>query len=205
MNESARITARNRANASRSTGPRTRRGKAAVSRNARRHGATGRPPKEDVASWLAIILDRPELKLGSLVPQTDLEFRALSLAEAEARVVMCRDTLDAFEAGEEEPDGSLNDLRNSRELMIELFEEGGNTQKQTRQFYSIMKRIMRVDDQETAFNGRRHKLLKRYLREANAARMKAFNAWLKAISQTQQRGPSRSQEADLPKQSQISA
>ena len=62
------ITARNRANAQKSTGPKTAEGKAIVAGNARQHGATARPDPGSVAAWLAIILDRPEITPGDLLP-----------------------------------------------------------------------------------------------------------------------------------------
>ncbi|MDU8913509.1 hypothetical protein [Aestuariicoccus sp. MJ-SS9] len=44
------ITARNRANATQSTGPRSATGKAVVAQNARQHGATAQPDRERVAA-----------------------------------------------------------------------------------------------------------------------------------------------------------
>ena len=81
------IRARNQANARRSTGPKTARGKAAVAGNARKHGATRPPDPESVVTWLAIIRDDPEITTQDLVPQDDLGFRELALARAEARLV----------------------------------------------------------------------------------------------------------------------
>ena len=72
-----RITARNRANAQKSTGPKTPLGKATVAGNALRHGATARPDPKSVAAWLEIILDRPTLGL--------LGSTALALREAGVR------------------------------------------------------------------------------------------------------------------------
>ncbi|QIQ87525.1 hypothetical protein [Erythrobacter sp.] len=80
------LTRRNRANAKKSTGPRTARGKARVAGNARKHGATAQPDPQRVASWLAIILDRPEISGQDFTPADDRGYRALALAQAEARL-----------------------------------------------------------------------------------------------------------------------
>ena len=76
------IARRNRANATKSTGPRTQAGKAAVSGNARRHGATARPDPARVGLWLRIILAQPDLTLTDFIPCDERRFRALALAEA---------------------------------------------------------------------------------------------------------------------------
>ena len=55
------IVRRNRANAAKSTGPRTRAGKAIVAQNARRHGATAKLDPDQVRLWLKVILAAPDL------------------------------------------------------------------------------------------------------------------------------------------------
>ena len=76
----AHIADRNRANAAKSTGPKTRAGKAASSKNARRHGATGAPDPRRVASWLSVILDRPQVTPRDLLPADAAGDLALTLA-----------------------------------------------------------------------------------------------------------------------------
>ena len=84
------IAARNRANAQKSTGPKTSAGKAAVAQNARRHGATAKPDPASVAAWLRVILDDPDLTPAAFLAEDDRLQRALALAEAEARVAAPR-------------------------------------------------------------------------------------------------------------------
>lgn len=93
------IAARNRANASKSTGPKTVQGKAVVAGNARRHGATARPDPAAVATWLRIILDDPDITAKALVPTDARGYRALMLAQAEVQLVTATNALRDFEAG----------------------------------------------------------------------------------------------------------
>lgn len=172
-----RITARNRANARKSTGPRTQEGKAIVAGNARQHGATARPDPEDIAAWLAIILDRPEITPADLLPSEEAGYRALALAEAEVRCVAAERALRDFEAGQEEPDETVKDLRGMGQMILDELLENGGTKKEIRSGVSLLKRIAMVDFRETRPGGKRHRLLRRYLGEARAQRRKAFEAW----------------------------
>lgn len=82
---SDRQRAANRENARKSTGPRTRAGKAASSSNARRHGVTGALPEDDIVAWYRIIVND-----GRAVPdpfETDpCLLAAANLARAEAQL-----------------------------------------------------------------------------------------------------------------------
>lgn len=93
------IAARNRANAAKSTGPKTEQGKAVVAGNARRHGATARPDPAAVATWLRIILDDPDITAEAFVPTDARGYRALMLAQAEVQLVTATNALRAYEAG----------------------------------------------------------------------------------------------------------
>lgn len=177
---SDRITERNRANAQKSTGPRSARGKAVVAGNARRHGATARLDPGSVATWLAIILDRPEITPDNLLPGEEEGYRALALAEAELRVVATETALWEFEAGLAEPDDVVEDLRDMGQLMMEDLIQYGGKMREIRSSLSLLKRIARVEAEETLPGGKRHRLLQRYVREARARRKKAFAAWVAA-------------------------
>jgi len=159
------LAARNRANARKSTGPRTVAGKAIVAQNARRHGATGRPDPRDVETWFAAILDDPDPPAGVVVREGERGFRALALAEAEARLVMAEEALRAFEAIVTAPAG---DRREVSDIGGECRAEAGEGAAAPGTARS----------EETRPGGRRHRLLKRYLGEARAARRRAFEAWL---------------------------
>lgn len=171
------ITDRNRANAKKSTGPTTSEGKAIVADNARRHGATARPDPCNVAAWLSVILDRPEITPRDLMPANEAGYRALALAEAEARLVAAERALREFEAGEADPDETTRDLRERADAMMEELIETGGTVRVVRSGLSIVRRIVRIEADDTALGGKRHRLLRRYVREARAGRRHAFEAW----------------------------
>ena len=171
------ITARNRANAQKSTGPRSAAGKAATAQNARRHGATSRPDPASVATWLRIILDAPRLPPEDLIRDDTQTRRALALAEAEVAVVAAGAALRAFENGDAEPSELTLELLEFADLIYED-QQAGLSKKDFRdamRTYKLLRRIVRDD---TEPGGRQHRLLKRYLREARGRRKKAFSAWL---------------------------
>lgn len=177
---SDRIIARNRTNARKSTGPKTAEGRAAVAGNARRHGATARPDQESVATWLAIILDRPEITPDDLLPGDEIGYRALALAEAEVRVVATEMALREFEVGREEPSESLKDLGWCREMIVDELILDGGSEKEIKSAFSLLRRIARVEERDTLPGGKRNRLLQRYVREARAQRRRAFAAWVLA-------------------------
>ena len=174
------ITARNRANAQKSTGPRSAAGKAATAQNARRHGATSRPDPASVATWLRIILDAPGLPPEDLLKDDARTRRALALAEAEVAVIAAGAALRAFENGDAEPCELTAGLQAFADL-IDEDQQAGMSKKALRdamRTYRLLSRLMRDD---TEPGGRQHRLLKRYLREARGRRQKAFRAWLNHV------------------------
>jgi hypothetical protein len=92
------IAARNRANASHSTGPKTEAGKAVVSANALRQGATARLDMNSVSVWLSIILNRPDVTPRDLQPEDEKGYRALMLAKAEVRLAQVETAARDLEA-----------------------------------------------------------------------------------------------------------
>ena len=78
-----RQVAANKANARKSTGPKSTVGKEASARNATRHGLNTSPAWKDVTSWYKIILDDPEA-VPDVLTSNNIERAALVLAEAEA-------------------------------------------------------------------------------------------------------------------------
>lgn len=171
------ITARNRANARKSTGPRTARGKAIVAGNARRHGATARPDPESIATWLAIILDRPAITPADVMPGDEAGYRALALAEAEVRQVMAERALLEFEAGREAPEEPVTDSPARAARILEALMAHGATASAVKAAFSQRTRIARAEAGERPRCTRRHRLLRRYLREARSRRRRAFAAW----------------------------
>jgi len=186
------ITLRNRANASKSTGPKTARGKAKVAGNARRHSATAKLDPASIAAWLSIILDRTDIGPSDVLPGTDRGFRALELARAEARVVACERALRSFEAGEV----TFSDAREAtkpppRDMRIEgillemrtaLLAEGLD-RKGRAHLAGILGALEGLEGPRprTSSRGDQLRLLVRYLAEARSKRRRAFRAWLDAM------------------------
>jgi len=199
------ITTRNRANAAKSTGPRSVAGKAAVVQNARRHGATARPDPERVATWARIILDTPDLAANHLFAGTTRMRNAMALAGAEVRLAEATRALQDFEAdttlprdGNEALDAQIMEID---AMLTELpalgYDAHSSVSLMLRLHKGLLSRI-RLDD-------RRHRLLKRYWREARAQRKRAFRDWLACLRAPAPAPPSADKTHKIPKQSQISA
>ena len=172
------IIARNRANAQKSTGPRSEQGKSIVSNNARRHGATARPDPKGVAIWLTIIRDTPDLAPHELLPSNDGDFRALELAQAEVRLLAAREALHQFEAGNAEPVEDVDDLQGLKRYLIDELASDKTSALERRSAKSVLAHIAKLAAQETQIGGKRHRLFKRYLGEACSQRRRAFDAWV---------------------------
>jgi len=197
------IVQRNRANAEKSTGPRTPAGKAAASANARRHGATARPERSRVGLWLRIILGRPNLTLADFIPCDERSFRALALAEAEARLETCERALRDFEAGANMA-APYPDHCNDAELMTRALAGETLTPSEDRRVMRLFTALLdpraarRMEDPD--------RLLRRYRNEARARRKKAFAAWIKCPAEAETPPPDTPDEPEnpgCPKQSQI--
>lgn len=170
--------ARNRTNAQKSTGPRTAAGKASVAQNARRHGVTAKPNPASVAAWLRVILDDPNLTPADFLAEGDRMRLALALAEAEVKVCAARASLDRFERGDEPTSELTRDFQGGVEAINDELAQPGMTAHRYRAGLSLLKRLGRLISAETAPGAKRHRLFRRYLREARAQRKRAFQAWL---------------------------
>ncbi len=175
---STAVTVRNRANAKKSTGPRTAAGKASVSGNARRHGATSQPDPASVAAWARVILDRPDLAPRDLLSDDRRVAAALALAEAEVRLVSARAALEEFESGDAALSEGVQQLQVCAENIRDELRFWPATARERRSGESLLRRILNVTLKDTARGGKRHLLLKRYVREARGHRRRAFEAWL---------------------------
>tara|TARA_B110000503_G_scaffold74162_1_gene114581 strand:- start:641 stop:1216 length:576 start_codon:yes stop_codon:yes gene_type:complete len=175
------MAARNRANAQKSTGPRTAAGKATVAQNARSHGATSKPDPASIAPWLGVILDDPDLRPADLFAKDDRMRLALALAEAEVKVSAALTSLERFERGDDTPSEVTREFREFVVSITGELAEEVMTKLQYRAGLSLLKRLGNEISNETVLEGKRHKLLRRYLREAQSHRGKAFQAWLACL------------------------
>ena len=173
--------ARNRANAQRSTGPRTPAGKAAVSGNARRHGATAQPKPTTVSAWLSVILDRADITPSDFIPQGERGFRAVALARAEAQLVAAEVAMRDFEDTATSPSETVPGLISDATATLRDL-SGHARRSKDMQLNTTLLRMLRHTERDALVLGRgRHNLLKRYLREARARRVSAFAAWLEVV------------------------
>ena len=175
------MSARNRANAKKSTGPRTAAGKATSAQNARSHGATAKPDPASIAPWLRVILNDPDLRPADLFAEDDHTLRALALAEAEVKVSAALTSLDRFERGDDPPSEVTREFREFVESITGELVEEAMTKRRYRAGLSLLKRLENEISNETVLEGKRHRLLMRYLREARSQRRKAFQAWLACL------------------------
>lgn len=195
------IAARNRANASKSTGPKTSEGKAVVAGNARRHGATGRPNPESVAAWLSIILDNPDVTIADLMPQDDASYRALVLAEAEARYVAAETALLEFDGGHAAPmiktvrvpefteeDADLNE---NLEVLEQMREDTSYDLGRRRKADALIKEVATSPLSRVTYHDQddQRRLLNRYLSEARSRRRRAFENWAATLSSNPHKTP----------------
>jgi len=175
----------NRANAQRSTGPRSVAGKRRVSRNARRHGLTTAPNAEVVARWIDDILDDP--KLEDLELSRDEMAIVTSLAEAEARLDRARhaearfledyhvrnrvaahlETRHVTEISETIIDRGPSEFRDGRWRAGEPYEASERTK-------------VKVETKERTYASEMRRL-SRYRREAECARQRALRAWVRFL------------------------
>jgi hypothetical protein len=172
------ITKRNRANARHSTGPRTLAGKAIVAMNARRHGATAKPDRERVITWLRIILNSPMLQPDDLLERDERIDRATVLAEAEARHAAAERALQAFEADTVNADEQMQHIRAQVDMMTRFLQRAETAARTDSAGVKVISRIDPSVEDDLKLGGRRHLLLRRYLAEARSRRNKAFAAWL---------------------------
>ena len=173
--------ARNRANAQRSTGPRTAAGKATVAQNARRHGATSQPKPSSVSAWLSVILDRPDIKSADLMPADERGFRALALARAEAQLVAAEQSLRDFEETAISPGETVPGQISEATVMLRDLSGHARRSKEMQLNTALLRLLRHTEHNERVLGCGRHNLLKRYLREARARRLSAFAAWLEVV------------------------
>ena len=173
--------ASNRANAQKSTGPRTDVGKATVAQNARRHGATSQPKPSTVGAWLSVILDRPDIKPTDLMPGDELGFRALALARADAQRVAAEEALRDFEDTAISPGETVPGQISEATVMLRDLSGHARRSKDMQLNTALLRLLRHTEHNERVLGCGRHNLLKRYLREARARRLSAFAAWLEVV------------------------
>jgi hypothetical protein len=175
---SSRQAAANRANAAKSTGPKTGEGKRKSSQNARKHGLAGPPVVSEVARHLRIILNDDDREFA---PDTaDLaDTAALRLAAAEAQVARAKayDILVEQKAAEAPPKFETETLEKITVELATAATYGGLTREDLGVLKAVIRFINVVRANRERETRRMRRTAVRYINEAEAARHKALIAW----------------------------
>ena len=172
------IISRNKTNAQKSTGPKTATGRAISSKNARRHGVTGMADPARVLRLLAVILDEPDVDLTHLYSPDPKDAAARDLATAEVRLETAERALIDFEAGRGRLEGHPPLTNIAIHFIRDCYEYGFPIPISAEELLDDMGELERLAAKEMKFGGRRHRLLRRYVREAQTGRSRALKAWI---------------------------
>ena len=129
---------------------------------------------------------------------------ALALAGAEVRLAEATRALEEFEAGTAPPSAEEEALSDQSLGVRAMLAEIPMTARDRRTGLSLIKRFQKARIRETMTDGRRHRLLKRYWREARAQRRRAFHDWLASLREQGSSKSAAGKKTEIPKQSQIS-
>jgi hypothetical protein len=177
----ARQIAANRANALASSGPKTIEGKVTIGHNARKHGATSQLDPERVGLWARIIMDQAEISLQVAMDEGDGIGLAWALARAEVRFNTIAEILKtekiylvALTNNEKVKAFSASSTDRSIRYLL-----GQTTPEETKAFQSKPTSAEFWEKvEENRQIDKRHRLMRRYYREARSARRKAFQDWV---------------------------
>lgn len=174
----------NRANAKRSTGPKSSSGKARVARNATRHGATRAPDPEQVEDWFRVIMGVPQLGPADILKDDDTTRLALRLAGEEVRLASAQAALDEYQAN---PDVlSRNPLFQSTVESVGeamAFDAGAMEEDEIEYYYALARQEFFEKISPLRIYSIEMRLLRRYLREAQGQRNRAFRDWIEHLPQ----------------------
>lgn len=172
----------NRANASKSTGPRTAEGRQHASQNALRHGLSRPPPRSHVMAWYEAITGT-ELNPAS-VPRTDEDSAALELAEAEAHLANAVREEERFLESLDTGENLAVQLRRVREIIKEVWRSIPGTSPEVERILlarrgHVPHKITHTIKETWTLPHVRHGRLARYRKAAEVRRHKALQAWIK--------------------------
>lgn len=176
----ARQIATNRANAQKSTGPKSRIGKIICGSNALRHGLTSHLDARSITNWLCIILNDPNAELDPTNPDKRIVL-AHRLAEAEARLIRVQNAESEY-LFNPDPEGRLkkdvSDIDLDAEMMLECLEIYGENKKGLNLLARLDKLNIKQKHRASVAHIREMRKLARYRSEAEAQRRSALMKWI---------------------------
>jgi hypothetical protein len=125
-----------------------------------------------------------------LVPQDDLGFCGLALAQAEAKLAKTERALRDHEADDSDPLVPQDALHEACQYMMQAITQGTITAHGAQLLRAMAPRL-----QLQSLKNDQHRRLKRYVAEARAQRRKALKAWIAAGGATL---PHAQHEAQIP-------
>jgi hypothetical protein len=181
-----RQLAANRANARRSTGPKTAAGKVRSAGNSRRHGLTAPPDADALRAWYRLILADPSASLDPL--ERDPRQRAAhDLADAEARLQRVRLAEEQYFRN---PEGDFSraelDMIETRDILLDGAEHFGWDKEGRRLLGRVSKMLQRWTVRRQKSQKHRGRLLARYRGVAEARRRTALRRWITEITKRTQ-------------------
>jgi len=184
-----RQLAANRANARRSTGPKTAAGKVRSAGNARRHGLTAPLETSALRAWYRVILADPSASPDPL--ERDPRRRAArDLAEAEAQLQRVRLAEEQYLL---DPEGDLSraelELIETDDLMQDVAEYAGWDRRGRWLMDRVSKMMRRETERRRKSQERLGRTLARYRGEAEARRRTALRRWIGEITKRTQLQP----------------
>ena len=155
-----------------STGPKTAAGKAASSRNAMRHGLTGRIDRVTLGRYLSVILNKPNLALTDFAPVDELGQAALALASAEVRLLRAQTALQEHLASTGATEATHHIASLTDDIGDDILKALVDPQRQ--QAALALFQALHDVSFKAQLNAKSLRLMNRYLREAQTGRTRAL-------------------------------
>lgn len=179
----------NVANAQKSTGPKSAKGKAISSKNALKHGMTAAPSWDDVTLMYKLILG-DMTAIPDPMSDDPTSRTALALAEAEAQLARCVSqerallTRIAERAGKGSHVSVDAVMRKAGKGIYDLDVMEALTKKESDPtMRQVLQLLIRSDPDRPAELRRRYSVARRYRREAEARRRRALKNWIRVAEE----------------------
>lgn len=192
MATQAQISA-NRRNAQKSTGPRSAKGRARSAQNRKSHGLSAQPPQARVQAWYGAITGQASFPL-----EGEVDPAAYALAMAEARLESAlQEEMDPLKEAQECGWQKIKIFHGpemqiiSENLYLAIIDPekadpkliyGTMTREEFPLYRDVVKMLVNTDPGDPKYIAKRSKLMRRYRKAAEAERERAFDHWMKLVS-----------------------